>query len=121
MSSVRAIRGATQLQSDDRNHLFERTGELVRAVLTENNITSDDLISIFFTCTPDLTSDFPAAAARELGLGDIPLMCAVEIDVDGALPRVVRLMAHVNLDRSRDEIRHVYHYGAKALRKDLAQ
>lgn len=120
-TTVRAIRGATQLDTDDRDHLFERTAELVREVLAANGVTSDDLISIFFTCTPDLTSDFPAAAAREMGMGDVPLMCAVEIDVAAALPRVVRLMAHAHLDRPRQAVRHVYLHGATVLRRDLAQ
>jgi chorismate mutase len=119
--TVRAIRGATQLDSDERGHLFERTAELVREVLRANDLTTDDLVSIMFTCTPDLRSDFPAAAAREMGMGDVPLMCAVEIDVTGALPRVVRLMAHANLDRPRSDVRHVYLHGATVLRRDLAQ
>ncbi|MBO1750347.1 chorismate mutase [Actinotalea sp. BY-33] len=119
--TVRAIRGATQLESGDREHLFERTAELVREVITANRLATEDLVSIIFTCTPDLTADFPAAAAREMGMGDVPLMCAVEIDVPGALPRVVRLMAHVNLERPRSEIQHVYLHGATVLRKDLAQ
>ena len=119
--TVRAIRGATQLDRDDREHLFERTSELVREVLAANDLGLDQLVSIFFTCTPDLRSDFPAAAAREMGMGDVPLMGAVEIDVPGALPRVVRLMAHANLDRPRSEVRHVYLHGATVLRRDLAQ
>ena len=119
--SVRAIRGATQLDSDDREHLFERTAELVRAVLEANALSTDALISIIFTCTPDLRSDFPAAAAREMGMGDVPLMCAVEIDVPTALPRVVRLMAHAEMDVPRAEVRHVYLHGATVLRRDLAQ
>lgn len=119
--TVRAIRGATQLDRDEREHLFERTGELVRAVLDANRITDDALISILFTCTPDLRSDFPAAAARQMGMGAVPLMCAVEVDVAGALPRVVRLMAHADLDVPRGEVQHVYLHGATALRKDLAQ
>ncbi|GGB95094.1 chorismate mutase [Cellulomonas carbonis] len=119
--TVRAIRGATQLDVDERAHLFERTAELVREVLRANDLEIDDIISILFTCTPDLRSDFPAAAAREMGMGAVPLMCAVEIDVPGALPRVVRLMAHVASDRPRAEIQHVYLHGATVLRRDLAQ
>jgi chorismate mutase len=118
---VRAIRGATQLDADDREHLLERTRELVAEVLRANHVDTDALISIVFTCTPDLTSDFPAAAAREMGLGDVPLLCAVEIDVPGALPRVVRLLAHADLDQPRAQISHVYLHGARALRRDLAQ
>lgn len=118
---VRAIRGATQLDVDEREHLLDRTRELVNAVLDANGVHTDALISIVFTCTPDLLSDFPAAAAREMGLGDVPLLCAVELDVAGALPRVVRLMAHAELDVPRANVRHVYLHGATTLRKDLAQ
>lgn len=119
--SVRAIRGATQLEADEREHLYERTRELVGTVLSANNVTTDDLISVIFTSTPDLVSDFPAAAAREMGLGSVPLMCAVEIAVPTALPRVVRLMMHVDTDLSRDDVRHIYLHGATVLRKDIAQ
>lgn len=119
--TVRAIRGATQLDVDEREHLFERTTELVQEVLKANDLDTESLISIFFTCTPDLVADFPAAAARVMGLGDVPLMCATEIAVPGALPRVVRLMAHANLEVPRVEVRHVYLHGATTLRKDLAQ
>ncbi|ACZ21911.1 chorismate mutase [Sanguibacter keddieii DSM 10542] len=119
--TVRAIRGATQLEVDDREHLFERTRELVKEVLRANDLDTEALISIVFTCTPDLVSDFPAAAAREMGLGDVPLMCATEIAVPHALPRVVRLMAHVNLEVPRRDVQHVYLHGATTLRKDLAQ
>ena len=90
-------------------------------MLDANRVDTSALISILFTCTPDLVSDFPAAAARELGLGDVPLMCATEIAVPGALPRVVRLMAHAELDVDRADVQHVYLHGATALRRDLAQ
>ena len=119
--AVRAIRGATQLDSDDRDHLLASVDELIRAMLEQNSIASDDLISIVFTATVDLHSEFPALAARELGIGDVPLLCAQEIDVDGAMPRVIRVMAHVESQRPRAEIRHVYLRGAVALRRDLAQ
>ncbi|MCB7137419.1 chorismate mutase [Cellulosimicrobium marinum] len=118
---VRAVRGATQLDVDERDHLFARTRELVQAVLDANSVDTASLISVIFTCTPDLVSDFPAAAAREMGLGDVPLMCATEIAVPGALPRVVRLMAHAELDVERADVQHVYLHGAVALRRDLAQ
>lgn len=119
--TIRAIRGATQLDRYERGHLAERTEELVREVLALNGITADALVSVLFTCSPDLTVDFPATAAREMGLGDVPMMCAVEVDVAGALPRVVRLMAHAELDVPRSEVRHAYLHGAVALRRDLAQ
>ena len=119
--TIRAIRGATTLDVDEREHLHERTIELVEAMLMENGLGTDDLISIFFTCTPDIHADFPAAAARGLGLGDVPLMCAVEMDVDGALGRVIRVMAHAHLDTPRRGVKHVYLHDAVSLRKDLAQ
>lgn len=119
--TVRAIRGATQLDVDEREHLFARTTELVTQVLESNRVDTDALISVIFTCTPDLVSDFPAAAAREMGLGEVPLMCAVEMAVPGSLPRVVRLMAHAELDVPREQVRHVYLHGATVLRRDLAQ
>ena len=119
--AVRAIRGATQVDADDREQVLEATRELVGAVLERNRLEHDDVISILFTATPDLVSEFPALAARELGMGDVPLMCAAEIDVPHALPRVLRLMAHVETDRPRAEIQHVYLRGAVALRRDIAQ
>src|ERR671929_161145 len=119
--AVRAIRGATQVDADDREQVLEATRELVSTVMERNGLGHDDVISILFTATPDLVSEFPALAARELGFGDVPLMCATEIDVPHALPRVLRLMAHVETDRPRAEIQHVYLRGAVALRRDIAE
>ncbi|WP_182878998.1 MULTISPECIES: chorismate mutase [unclassified Microbispora] len=118
---VRAIRGAVQVEGNDRDAILAGTTELVSEVMGRNNLTTDDVISVIFTCTPDLTAEFPALAARKLGFHDVPLLCATEIDVPGALPRVVRLMAHVQTDRPRQEIQHVYLRGALALRVDIAQ
>ncbi|MEU8223120.1 chorismate mutase [Kribbella sp. NPDC048915] len=117
--AVRAIRGATQLDVDEREHLLERTAELVKAVLEANDLENDDLISILFTVTPDLRSEFPAVAGRQIGLTDVPLICMQEIPVPHALPRCVRLMVHTETDRARDKIQHVYLHGAVALRPDL--
>lgn len=119
--AVRAIRGAIQLDVDEREHLLASTRELVSEVLAANAMTSAELVSIVFTVTPDLRSEFPAVAARELGMGDVPLLCCTEIDVPGAMPRVVRLMAHADLDVPRSDVRHVYLRGAVALRRDIAQ
>ena len=119
--AVRAVRGATQVDADDAELVVAATEELVREVLDRNGWTGDDLVSVLFTATPDLTSEFPAHAARRLGLVDVPLLCALELDVTGALPRVLRLMAHVETDLPRAEIKHVYLRGAVALRRDLAQ
>ena len=117
--AVRAIRGAIQIEGDSRDDILEGSAELVTAVLKRNDLTSDDIISILFTATPDLTAEFPAYAARLLGLTDVPLMCAVEIAVPEAMPRVLRLMAHVETDLARADLRHVYLRGAAALRRDL--
>lgn len=119
--AVRAIRGAIQLDVDEREHLLASTRELVTAVMEANQLSGDDLISILFTLTADLRSEFPALAARELGLGDVPLLCTTEIDVPGSMPRVVRLMAHAEMQVPRSQVQHVYLRGAVALRRDLAQ
>jgi chorismate mutase len=95
--------------------------ELLSSMLDRNGLTTDDLISVIFTSTPDLRSTFPAAAARTLEIGDVPLICAQELDVEGALPRVVRVMAHAQLERPRHDVVHVYLRGAEVLRQDLAQ
>ncbi|MGX5653703.1 chorismate mutase [Geodermatophilus nigrescens] len=119
--AVRAIRGATQVDADDRDQVLEATRELVSEVVGRNGLDHADIISILFTATPDLVSEFPALAARELGMGDVPLMCATEIAVPHALPRVLRLMAHVETPKERADIQHVYLRGAVALRRDIAQ
>jgi chorismate mutase len=121
VTAVRAVRGAIQLDVDEREHVLSATRELVSSILEANSLTKDDVISIMFTATADIRSEFPAVAARELGLGDVPLMCAQELAVAGAMPMVIRLMAHVNTALPRDRIIHVYLRGATALRRDLAQ
>ena len=121
VSAVRAVRGAIQLDVDEREQVLSATRELVLSIFGANSLTKDDVISIMFTATPDIRSEFPAVAARELGLGDVPLMCTQELDIVGAMPRVIRLMAHVNTSLPRDQITHVYLRGATALRRDLAQ
>jgi chorismate mutase len=121
--TVRAIRGATQLLEDSTLEMDAKVAELVEAMLSGNGIVAQDLISILFTATPDLKSGFPAASARILkgvDLSDVPLICAQEIGVTGALPRVVRVLVHVNSDKENPEISHIYLHGAKALRKDIA-
>jgi chorismate mutase len=119
--AVRAIRGATQLEVDDRDHLLASVDELIREILTQNQLATDDLISMLFTATPDLHSEFPALAARQLGIGDVPLLCTQELDIAGAMPRVIRVMLHVETTLTKAEVRHVYLRGASALRRDLAQ
>lgn len=117
--SVRAVRGAIQVDADERDQVLEASTELLTAVLERNQLSSADLISVLFTATPDLTSEFPAYAARMMGITDVPLMCASEINVAGAMPRVLRLLAHVETDLAREDIRHVYLRGAAGLRTDL--
>ena len=117
--AVRAVRGATQLDEDTREHMLDRVAEMVLDVMASNDLEVDDFISVIFTATSDLVSEFPAYAARQLGLTDVPLMCAGEIAVPGAMPRVVRLLAHVETDLPRAQIVHAYLRGAAALRRDL--
>ena len=118
---VRAIRGAVQVDADEREAILEGTTELVSEVMTRNDLVPDDVISVIFTVTPDLTTEFPALAARKIGFQDVPLLCGTEIPVPHALPRVVRLMMHVETSRPRSAIQHVYLRGAAALRLDIAQ
>jgi chorismate mutase len=119
--ALRAIRGAIQLDRDEREHLLKSTAELLTKTLHANDIDNSQLVNIMFTATPDITSEFPALAARELGLGDVPLLCFVEMDVQHAMPRVIRLMVLAEMDKPRIEVQHVYLRGATALRQDLAQ
>ena len=119
--AVRAVRGATQLENDVREHMLERVAEMVLDVMEANGLSVDDFISVIFTATSDLVSEFPAYAARRLGFGDIPLICARELEVEGSMPRVVRMMAHVDTDLARADITHVYLHGAAALRRDMTK
>jgi chorismate mutase len=119
--AVRAIRGAIQVEENDREQILQATSELVTEVLRRNAVDTADIISIVFTATPDLTAEFPAYAARLMGFHDVPLLCSTEIAVPGAMPRVLRLLAHVESERPRAEIHHVYLRGAAALRRDLPQ
>ncbi len=119
--AVRAIRGATQLDADSREHMLERVAEMVTDVMEANGLGVDDFISVIFTATSDLVSEFPAYAARRLGFGDVPLLCARELEIEGSLPRAVRMLAHVETDLPRADMTHVYLHGAAALRKDLTR
>jgi chorismate mutase len=121
MSQVRAIRGATQLEANTASAMESATKELLLEILAANELTPEDVISVFLTVTPDLNAAFPAAFAREVGFQAVPLLCAVEIDVPGALARVLRVMVHCNTARNSDQISHIYLHGAKALRRDIAQ
>lgn len=118
---VRGVRGATQVSADTAAAIVADVAELLSQMLQVNNLAGDDLISILLTSTPDLVSEFPAAAARSIGLGSVPLLCAVEIDVKDSLPRVVRVLIHAHSEKTLSEVKHVYLKGASVLRKDLAQ
>jgi chorismate mutase len=110
-----------QIASDDREEILAGTTELVLEVMARNDVSTDDVISVFFTATTDLSAEFPALAARKLGFQEVPLLCAAEISVAGAMPRVVRLMMHLETDKPRSALQHVYLRGAAALRLDIAQ
>ena len=119
-AAVRAIRGATTVEADEACAVSAATRELLAAIVERNDVHPDDLISAVFTVTGDLTSAFPALAAREMGWTDVPLLCALEIPVAGALARCVRVLLHVTSARPRAAIDHVYLRRAVALRPDLA-
>ena len=118
---VRAVRGATQLVTDTREEMLDRVAEMVTEVMAANRLDVDDFISVIFTATSDLVAEFPAYAARQLGFGEIPLLCARELEIAGSMPRVVRMLAHVETDRPRADITHVYLHGAALLRTDLTR
>ena len=119
MMRVRAARGATVVVRDDAEAVLDATARLLATVLERNGVEHDDLISVLFTVTDDLRSAFPAEAARRMGLGRVPLMCAREIPVEGSMQSVIRLLAHFHSERTLDEIAHVYLDGAESLRDDL--
>jgi len=119
--AVRAIRGAIQVDADDREEILDGTAELVTEVMKRNGLSTDEVISVIFSATADLRAEFPALAARALGFQEVPLLCCTEINVPGAMPRVVRLMMHVDTSLSRNAVQHVYLRGATALRLDIAQ
>jgi chorismate mutase len=117
--ATRALRGATTVDVDEKEHLFERVVALVEEMFDRNDVGHDDVISVLFTATGDIHSGFPAEAVRKMGLGDVPLICAQELDIVGATPRCVRVMLHFTTDKPRDQLHHVYLHDARALRDDL--
>ncbi|MBD3297369.1 MAG: chorismate mutase [candidate division Zixibacteria bacterium] len=118
---VRGVRGAVQALSNSPEAISAATQELLRAMMTANDLDEEQIISIFFTTTTDLTADYPAAAARELGWTDVPLLGAQEMDVPNQLSRVIRVLMHVETERTRPQIRHVYLGETAALRPDLSE
>ena len=116
---VRGVRGAINVLENEAEEIYRATMELLEAMVAENGIDTEDIASILFTVTTDLNADFPAHAARDLGWQYVPLICATEISVPGSMPRVIRVLMHVNTCKSQKEIKHVYLRDAARLRKDL--
>jgi len=119
VGTVRALRGATTCDVDEPGHIIERVATLLERILERNDVDKEDLVSILFTATGDVHSMFPAAAARTIGLGDVPLICARELDVVGGTPRCIRVLLHLTTAKPRSALHHVYLEGASGLRDDL--
>jgi chorismate mutase len=117
--TVRGLRGATTVEADTVAQVTERSQELMREILTRNELVEDDIISALFTATADITSIFPATAIRAIGFGAVPLLCAAEIPVPGSMPHCIRVLLHVHTTKARDQMHHVYLHGAQGLRDDL--
>jgi len=120
-SAVRALRGATTIDIDSAEHMEERIVALLSEMFDRNDIDHADLISVVFTATSDINSAFPAAAARKFGLGDVPLLCAQELDIEDGTPLCLRVLIHLTTERGRDQLHHIYLEGARGLRDDLPE
>ena len=118
---VRALRGAVTADEDEKDAIISSTTELLEEMLDRNDVATDDVVFIIFTATGDITAEFPAAAARKIGLSHIPVICARELDVEGSLPLTVRAMMLINTDKAREQLRHVYLKEARQLRMDLPE
>ena len=116
---LRGLRGATTCERDTPEHIADAVHELLPAMMARNELDHDDVVSVLFTTSTDLTSAFPATAARSIGFGDVPLLCASEIAVPGSMARCIRVLMHVYTSRGRDEMHHVYLRDAASLRDDL--
>jgi chorismate mutase len=116
---TRGLRGATTVDEDTTAQISERTQALLKAMLERNGLAHGDIISVLFTATDDLHAMFPATAARAIGFGDVPLLCARELDIEGSQPLCIRVMMHVETER--EQLHHVYLEGARGLRDDLPE
>ncbi len=116
---MRAVRGAIRVPEDVPSTVLSSTQRLLGTLLERNGVAANDIVSVFFTATDDLHSAFPAEAARRMGLGRVPLLCAREIPVEGSMPQVVRILMHFYTERSPDQVAHAYLDGAESLRDDL--
>src|ERR1039458_9661607 len=121
LAEVLGLRGATTCDVDSPASIQDATQELLRALMDRNELAHDDVVSVIFTTTRDLTSTFPATVARGIGFGDIPLLCASEIDVPGSMPKCIRILIHLYTTRPRSDLRHVYLRNAQGLRDDLPE
>ena len=120
-AAVRALRGATTVGADTAEQVRGRTVALLEEMVARNGVDHDDIISVLFTATDDIHAIFPATAARDIGFGDIPLICARELDIVDATPRCIRVLMHLTTTRARADLRHVYLEGARGLRDDLPE
>lgn len=118
---MRAVRGAVTIERDERAAVFEAVKSLMSEIMRRNSVDPEDMTDIIFTVTPDIKSAFPAAAVREMGITDVPLLDMAAPDVDGALRLCIRVMVHIDTELANSELRHVYMGGAAALRPDLAK
>ena len=116
---VRGIRGATTVEANTKEAILEAAAELLSAIVDANQVQHDHVASIIFSTSPDLTAEFPAVAARNLGWTDVALMCGHEMGVPGSLPKCLRILMHVNTEQGLADIKHIYLRGARALRPDL--
>ena len=123
MTRVAALRGAITLDADTREEVLVRTTQMLAALMDRNDLTPEDLISLYFTATDDITAEFPAAAVRKAGISDVPMLCARELGITGEsnIALCVRVMAHVHTDLPRTQLRHAYLRGARQLRSDLPE
>lgn len=116
-----ALRGATTATEDSPEAISAATVELLEALFERNRVTPGDVVSIFFTSTPDLTSSYPAEGARTLGLGQVPLLCALDAPVEGSVERCIRVLVHLYRSLEPASLRHAYLRGARGLREDLSE
>lgn len=121
MTVCRGVRGATTVRNDDRDEILNATRQLLALMIRRNEIDATDIASAIFTVTSDLTAEFPALAARQLGWIEVPLLCGYEVSVKGSLPRCIRILIHWNTDKAQSEIHHVYVHDAVKLRPDLSK
>jgi chorismate mutase len=119
--AVRALRGATTIDEDTTEHINERVTTLLREMFARNGVDHDDIISIIFTATDDIHATFPATAARTIGLGDVPLLCARELEIIDGTRHCIRVLVHLTTERARNELHHVYLEQARGLRDDLPE